>query len=79
MPDLRDQGFYCLHRADIAKQVKGGSSILRAHSCSPIDGWIGLRRRMAAIIIEVSGSADVADRCLQLLITEPALMFLVPL
>jgi hypothetical protein len=34
---------------------------------------------MATVIVEVAGSADVADRRMQLLIAEPALMFLASL
>jgi hypothetical protein len=79
VPDSRDQGLRYLHCAGVAKQVKGGSSILRANPRSPIEGWVGVRRRAAAIVVEVSSSTDVADRCVQLLITEPALMFLAPL
>jgi hypothetical protein len=74
--DPRDQSFRCFHCAGGAKQVERGSSILDSCPDSQFGTRIRIGRGVKTTIVKVARGTDKADCRVQLLIAEPALMFL---
>jgi len=74
--DPCDQSFRCFHCAVGAKQVERGSSILDSCPDSRFGARIRIGRRVKTTIVKVARGSDKANCRVQLLIAEPALMFL---